>query len=578
VSFRGRGLAVMLVASLLAPATVVATAPEAGAQSGRDVLVQLAPPGFRHLIAGARIIKAIGTRNDVYREADDVQGQFRAYYDARIQTAGRQMLNREQLGLRPSQFQAYARVKQMLEAERDVALALTEDEKRAAKYAFEGRLTRELLGALVRSPKGQRVLGEIKKTFEEVRDRFSAMEDALRGQNPVQAVIDELREKVDQVKAGAQVLKVLGADVGDRLAKGAASMERFLDQVTSVQVQSADVLSARREELEGLIGELDEQLTVEREVRGASDLLREEASDRVIKAIFPPGGEEPVEDAVADAIARGYNKNLVQNLGVAAGEIEASTLATMSERVRTELLRQRVAGIAEQCGRLSGFGFQRAAAALESGTAPESLPCSLFQNPEKLQEFIDKLKENPDDDDQETTGPSDEADWIDGSVQRLREALGLQGLESAEIEARAGVYRDCLTAAASSGQTQEEAEANCGLFREGGRAQGTIPPSDDETTVLASVITVDFCTDGRVFASFSLDLASDGESFSYTGDGSGNWDSSAGAGVVSGSYSGTDAAGDWGLEIVIGDTAVTATDTFGQTMVIPIVADAPDRC
>lgn len=110
------------------------------------------------------------------------------------------------------------------------------------------------------------------------------------------------------------------------------------------------------------------------------------------------------------------------------------------------------------------------------------------------------------------------------------------------------------------------------------RAQGPIPQSDPDTQIVASEILIDFCEDGSVHSAFSIETRSDGESFSFEGNGTGTWDDPAGTGNVTGSYTGTDVSGPWGLEITIRGTTVSALDTFGNTIAVAIAAGSPELC
>jgi len=341
------------------------------------------------LLAGVRIIDGLGTRNRVYREAHQVQGQLRAYYDARIETAQRQMIEREQLGLRDSQFEAYKRVKASLEAERDVAIQLTEDEKRAAKYTFEGRLRRELLGAVARSPKGQTALRDIRGALSDVRDRFGQLQAVLEGGNPISIAAADLQREVDRLRSAGAVISLLSGPAGAELQRKAEAVQGLIDQVTGATAEAAAASQEALDTLDSAIGSLDQHIESPRRARAAADLLAEEAVDAVLDTIFTPGGETPAEDVVADAIARGIDRNLVQNVGVALGELDPDELRTMRERIRAQLLRDRLDRIAAQCGRFTGDSLRATLDALRDGSAPpESAPCPLFQNPERLEEFI----------------------------------------------------------------------------------------------------------------------------------------------------------------------------------------------
>ena len=131
-----RAVLLSLVLALAVPPAAPPGAHVAQAQGTRDALEQLLPPGARQLLAAVRVFKAHSTRNRVYRQAHRVQRQLRAYYDARIKTAEQYVRDRERLGLSKSQVAAYGRVALALKVEKQAAIDLTEDEKRAAHLAI----------------------------------------------------------------------------------------------------------------------------------------------------------------------------------------------------------------------------------------------------------------------------------------------------------------------------------------------------------------------------------------------------------------------------------------------------------
>ena len=389
-AYRWRRLAVIIVAvALLVPAVVTARPEPVAARGIQDLIEGAVPPGARQLLAGIRVIKGIGARNEVYEEAHQVQRQLWAYYDARIEKAQQQMIKRQQLGLRDSQYQAYKRVKASLEAEREMVNQITEAEKKEAKDRFEGRLRRELLGAIARSPKGQEALRDIREALSDVRDRFGQVQAALEGGNPINVAVDDLQRQVNRLRSAGTVLSLLSGRAGAELQRKANAVQGLINQVTGATSEAAAAGKEAFNTLDSAIGTLDQQIENPRRVRAAADLLTEEAANVVINKIFAPGGETPAEDVIADAIARGIDRNLITNVGVALGEIDPEELATMRERVRAQLLKTRLERIAAQCGRLTGALRQAALEALKDGSAPpESTPCSLFQNPDKLEEFI----------------------------------------------------------------------------------------------------------------------------------------------------------------------------------------------
>lgn len=78
------------------PSANVTAAPAAAPAIG--AIEDALPPSARCVLAGIRIFKGLSGRNRVYREARSVQGDLRAYYDAQIETARRQLLTASNSG------------------------------------------------------------------------------------------------------------------------------------------------------------------------------------------------------------------------------------------------------------------------------------------------------------------------------------------------------------------------------------------------------------------------------------------------------------------------------------------------
>jgi hypothetical protein len=363
----------------------VQLAPEAGA------IEDLLPPGARQALSVLRVVKGLSARNGVYREAGSVQRDLRAYYDAQIETARRQLLNREQLGLEPSQVRAYQRVKARLEAERESALGITEDEKRAAKYGFESALVRELTESLVRVPRIQRGLGKMKAAVEDLRGAVEQARAALDGGVPLTAVLGDIGDKLDRLDRYADLASLIDGKAGQAIASAGGRVRAVVDNLQRPIDEAIGAADGALGELDGLIDGIDEQLQAGRTVR--ADAAVREAAGATLERIFTPRGEgaPPEVDIVADAVARGHNRSLVQNVGVAIGELDPAEFNRMRDRVHAAMLGRSLERIGDICGRLIGAARRAQLDAAASGepTPDTSTPCTLFGNPEALQAMID---------------------------------------------------------------------------------------------------------------------------------------------------------------------------------------------
>lgn len=366
-------------------AAAMSIAPEVGA------IEDLLPPGARQALSVLRVLKGLSARNGVYREARSVQRDLRAYYDAQIETARRQLLNREQLGLEPSQVRAYQRVKARLEAERESALALTEDEKRAAKYGFESALVRELTDSLVRVPRIREGLGRMKEAVEDLRGAVEQARAALDGGIPLTAALGEIGDKLDRLDRYADLASLIDGKAGRAIGSVGGRVRAVVDELQRPIDEAIGAADGALGELDGLIDGIDGQLEAGRTVR--ADAAVREAAGATLERIFAPRGEgaAPEIDVVADAVARGHSRSLVQNVGVAIGELDPAEFNRMRDRVHAAMLGRSLERIGDICGRLVGAArrAQLDAAARGEPARDTSTPCTLFGNPEALQAMID---------------------------------------------------------------------------------------------------------------------------------------------------------------------------------------------
>ncbi len=399
-----RSLVALLTVALpfgasVGPSANAAAAPAAAPAIG--AIEDALPPGARQVLAGIRIFKGLSGRNRVYRDARSVQGDLRAYYDAQIETARRQLLNREQLGLESSQVRAYQRVMARLQAERDAALDITEDEKRAAKFGFESKLKQELTGALLRVPRMRRGLERAKEAIEDVRDAFEQARTAIEGGNPINNLVADLRGKLDRLDRYAALGGLLNGPLGRTLGNISNVARAELDKVEAATSEAVGAARTVIGELDSLTGGIGEGLEATRTVR--ADAALEQAADAMLDRIFAPrGGGSPDRDVIADALARDALTPLQANVGVALGAIDPTDFRRMRDRVHAAMLGRSLERIGKICGRLAGAArrIQLDATAAGDPTPNTSTPCTLFGDPEKLQAFVDS-QQDPDDDSEE---------------------------------------------------------------------------------------------------------------------------------------------------------------------------------
>ena len=160
-----------------------------------------------------------------------------------------------------------------------------------------------------------------------------------------------------------------------------------------------------------------------------------------------------------------------------------------------------------------------------------------------------------------------------------REISKLADKEMAEREAAAG------------GDLESGAAGGDSIYLGGNfRARGPITFIDQDITVISSEVVVDFCDNGRVFASSEAELVwvANGDTSSSSSHGEGIWDAAAetfsvtGTWDVSGVFDGESISysGEWNVEgtVAVSKSEVTFTDTLDQTIAVPITDEDPEGC
>ncbi len=367
------------------PADPVAAPPAAPQPDAPELADELLPPGARNVLAAIRVFKGLAARNRIYREAGHVQRDLRAYYDAQLATARRQLQERSQLGLHDSQVRAYVRVYERLLAERELAIRMTEDEKRTAKYGFESTLRRELVAAVIRTPRVQRGIEQARNTVERLRTDLEVVRDAVQSGNPVAAAIEELRGRLDRLDEAAQLTGMISGDAGEALQSIGDRVRGELDRLQRPLDEAAGATDEIINELGSLSTQLSDALMSNR--RPVADQALERASELLVNRLAAPNSNQPGRDALANAIARNQLSAAERNVGVATGEIDPSEFRRMRDRIRAAMLGNTLERITDICGQLVGAARRRA---LDAGTgAGGSNPCELFRDPAALQAFLD---------------------------------------------------------------------------------------------------------------------------------------------------------------------------------------------
>ena len=386
-------VSISLSLGMVVPATAVSAQLESVSEAQEALLVPapaigeleaLLPPGARHVLSVFRIFKSLHARNTVYREAHHVQRELRAYYDARIAKAEEQLANREQLGLSDSQVRALTHARETLTAEREVAIGITEFEKKVAKYGFESAFKRELVSALLRVPKVQAVLGKVQDAIGDLKSAISSAQTAIATGNPAAALLDQVNDKLAKVeRAGALTSLVsgrAGANISElvgRVRGALAPLEGAIDDAVAI---GDDAIAG----LDALSDALSEQSDASRSPRGGLDVAVGDGS--LIEKVAAVAGASPTVDVAADLIARQATRRAAEQTGKLKVE-----LRRMRDRVHAAMLTNTLERIGDLCNRATGLARRIQQRALEAGEpAPDtSTPCTMYGNAEALQALID---------------------------------------------------------------------------------------------------------------------------------------------------------------------------------------------
>jgi hypothetical protein len=288
-----------------------------------------------------RGIGALKRRNRVYREARATAGEINAYYDTLIaqttetrRAAVAQIASGKDASGEPidagdyGMARAYVRLEATLEAERRAAIAMIEGEKNQARKDFEQALVKEIVNILVASPGGQRIIGQVRETLGGAREAAVAVQVALEGGKPIEALQEALVKKVGDFPLAQAAARELGSAVGhgvDHALGGALTkIEDGLNNLQDGLWEGIDLLD-----------NLDAE--VARHDQGEKQPVSLVEDNSLIGAIIPVGRDNPVADVVASAYAGATE--------IAGALGPGETRSTMRDRIRGALQGDRMKDI-----------------------------------------------------------------------------------------------------------------------------------------------------------------------------------------------------------------------------------------
>ncbi len=324
------------------------------------------------IVALFNIIGAARRRNRVYREARATQGEMDAYYDGLIEEARTQLRERELAGEltqgdltleNRGQLRVYIKMYEALAAEREAVTQQIESEKNDARRQFNRNLTSEVVGILVKSPGGQRLIGDLRSTIGELREVVASIQQAIANNQPFDLLAQSLQSKVENIPILRGAAYELGQAAGhklDQLLGGVITQTQRV--LTNIQGGMNDALQ-QINQIDGELARLDErERTPVSLVEEGSLLGRINGVDRA--------------NAAVDVAAQAYtNAAIIANN---LGNLSEAERSTMRDRIRDQLLQDRLDRLA-QVGRnssslaCSGVGQgEYQVAMLELGRTPET--------------------------------------------------------------------------------------------------------------------------------------------------------------------------------------------------------------
>ena len=160
------------------------------------------------------------------------------YYDTLIQEAKNQLQERQLMGAEAQgqfaegmrtqrgQLRVYIKMREALLAEQAAVTSQIEAEKNQARQQFNNQLLNQVVGLLIQSPGGQRLLGQIREVIGNLREVAEGIQAAITENRPFDALAQAFASKVEDIPFLQNAAYNLGHAVGhkvDQLLGGAIS-------------------------------------------------------------------------------------------------------------------------------------------------------------------------------------------------------------------------------------------------------------------------------------------------------------------------------------------------------------------
>ncbi len=323
--------------------------------------------------------KALEARNEVYKEARATSAEINAYYDRQIETA-RESRNdiiqnpkfvvdkktgeKVRSVLQARMARSYIRMEATLKAERKAAIAMIEAEKKKAKQEFEKKLSGVLISMGASTSGGQKIIGQIRDKLGEVRKAAVAMQTALEGGKPIEALQAALLKEAGDSPVLQAAARKLGSAIGHGLDHALGGLLTKIEKaIKDMQGGLSEVVAA--------VGKVEAEVDRHANRDRQPTTLIEDS--RLMGKIRPVDRENPVLDIAAIAFA---------GAAEISGKLQSGeTRGTMRERIRSTLITDRLEGIKNvKSGTLSGQFYctevgrlSYEAASEKLGNSPESV-------------------------------------------------------------------------------------------------------------------------------------------------------------------------------------------------------------
>jgi hypothetical protein len=313
-----RTLTVILVLAILI--SDIQAAP-LGSGVGR---VQAAPPIWNAIVGLFRVGTAMKKRNAVYTEAGVTANDINTYYDGLIEharTARQEIFSRAAAGERLTLARSYIRTEAALDAERKAAIRMIEAEKNQARKDFERTLSKFIANILISSPGGQNIINKIRGAIREARQAAVAVQAALEGGKPIEALGNALASKAGDLVVAQELARGLGSAAGSKIDRALGGVgSRIEGMIGNLQASVGEGID--------LLDNLDAEVAVHDNRERQPVSLVEDHS--MIKEVFTVDRANPVVDVVASAFAGG---------AALSGSLEpGTTRGAMRDRIRGALL------------------------------------------------------------------------------------------------------------------------------------------------------------------------------------------------------------------------------------------------